>query len=102
MTKNVERDRILMNEAKTALPKSNGYGSFNFYLLIWIEAAHAKALHEKGWECVEEDIDRSIFKYHFRNRRRGDDETAVFELWGDLPKGFEDWEWGILWDRSNY
>ena len=86
----------------TTTPKSNGFGSFQFYLVFTVNSKHSQKLIDDGWEILEETASGTVFKYYFNSRKRGDDETAMFDLGHSLPKNVPIESWRIDWDRSEY
>ena len=83
-------------------PKSNGFGSFQFYLVFKVNNKHSQQLVDDGWEVLEETASGTVFKFYFSSRKRGDDETAMFELGHSLPKSVALDRWFIDWERSVY
>ena len=84
----------------TTKVKSNGFGSFELFLIFTVDKSHSTYLINDGWKAIEETSKGSVFKYHFTSRKRGDDETAMFELGYSLPKEVTLENYNIDWDRS--
>ena len=86
----------------TTTPKSNGFRSFQFYLVFTVNNEHSQKLVDDGWEVLEETASGTVFKFYFTSRKRGDDETALWDLGYALPEGVPDNCWKICCDRSEY
>ena len=86
----------------TTTPKSNGFGSFQFYLVFTVNNEHSQQLVDDGWEVLEEAVSGTVFKYYFTSRKRGDDETALWDLGYALPDGVPMESYRIDWKRSVY
>ena len=71
---------------KTKL-KSNGFGSFHKHLIFTVNNKHSQKLIDDGWVVLEETTAGTVFKFYFTSRKRGDDETALWELGYALPNG---------------
>ena len=67
--------------------KSNGFGSFQFHLVFTVTKPYSETLINAGWEFLEKTKTGTVFKYYFTSRKRGDDETALWELGYALPDG---------------
>lgn len=78
---------------------SGGFGTFIFDIHFETRSADAADVARRiGSEPVSTTMDRACFCWHPSGRRRGDDETIVWELsvlLGDI------W-FRIDWDRSSY
>lgn len=68
-----------------------------------------KPYHEKvegletEWAVIAEDEKTMTFQYQVKNYYKGDDETIVHSLLGDLPKEIIDGNhFKIDWDKSGY
>jgi len=86
----------------TTKPKTNGFGSFQLHLVFTVNNKHSQKLIDDGWEIQEETASGTVFKYNFTSRKRGDDETAMFELGHSLTEKIPIEGWRIDWDRSVY
>ena len=86
----------------TTTPKSNGFGSFQFHLVFTVNNEHSQKLIDDGWEVLEKTKAGTVFKFYFTSRKRGDDETALWDLGYALPKGVPDNSWRICWKKSEF
>lgn len=82
--------------------KSNGFGSFEKHLIFSVTEPHAKKLKQMGWEVVGEHVGGTEFKYSFTGRRKGDDESALWQLGHVLPETVPDNCWRVCWERSYF
>ena len=81
---------------------SNGFGSFNFYLMLIVDNPYDKILIDNGWEVIQESTLRTTFKFPFKARKSGDDETALFYLGHTLPEEVPMENYHVDWENSNY
>ena len=88
-----------MSKDKTS---SNGFGSFNFYLMVIVDSPYDKILIDNGWEVSEKTNLKTTFKYPFRARRSGDDETALFDLGHTMPREIPMENYHVDWENSNF
>ena len=86
---------------KTKL-KSNSFGSFHKHLIFTVTEPYSELLINAGWEVVQETIVGTEFKFSFKGRGKGDDETALWQLGYALPDGVPDNCWRVGWGRSVY
>ena len=86
----------------TTKNQSNGFGSFELHLLFTVKEPHSQKLKDEGWEVVERSGSGSVFKYHFTSKKRGDDETVMYDLAYSLPKDVPFDDCRIDWGRSVY
>ncbi len=83
-------------------PKSNGFGSFKFGLVVIVQKPADKLLIDDGWEVLERTKLSSTFGFNYTARKSGDDEMAIFELGNSMPKGVEISDYRVDWERSVY
>ena len=86
----------------TTQPKSNGFGSFHKHLIFTVNNKHSQKLVDADWEVLEETASGTVFKFYFTSRKRGDDETALWDLGYALPEGVPMDSYRVDWDRSVY
>ena len=80
--------------------KSNGFGSFELFLVFTVENSKSQIVTEDDWEHIENIEFGHKFKFYFSARKRGDDETALFELLHSLPQGISIEDIKVDWDQS--
>ncbi|MEE4239544.1 MAG: hypothetical protein V2I51_22720 [Anderseniella sp.] len=84
--------------------KSNGFGSFQQLIAVWVDKLHLPCLLSlPGVELLDQPADRALVQYPLWSTRPDDDETVVYELryrFTGLGVPFEDWS--IDWERSAY
>ena len=83
--------------------QSNGFGSFQQRIVVRVDAEHvdmfAEAFDTKPFRTTSEHSD---FNVSTSSRKRGDDETIMYDIDHRLPDlpSFKGWK--ILWDESSY
>lgn len=82
--------------------KTNGFGSFNFYLMVIVDSPYDKILIDDDWEVIETSKFKTTFKYYFSARKSGDDETALFELGHTIPEKVPMESYRVDWENSDY
>ena len=55
------------------------FGSHQLFLLFKVSNAVGLFLEADDWEVVSKSKVSTTFKFHFKNRKKGDDELAMFE-----------------------
>jgi len=80
--------------------QSNGFGSFQLHLVCTVNNKHSQKLIDDGWEVLEETASGTVFKFYFSSRKRGDDETAMFDLLHSLPSEVDLEDIDIDWPKS--
>jgi hypothetical protein len=81
--------------------RTNGFGSGFADILVIVVKPYHQTMITAGWTVKSETETTATFDYSCRNRFVGDDESVVFELWGDLPETVRD-HFRIDWDNSVY
>ena len=82
--------------------KSTGFGTFIYEICIHVDAIHIPLLkNELNIDPFFVDGDKGSASYiiEIRNRKRGDDESVVWELMHIIPK---DVLYVIDWTKSDY
>lgn len=80
----------------------NGFGSHLLCLVFRVKTTKTRLMLEEGWSPVEQTSQGMIFEHHFKSRKCGDDETALFELGHALPTGIDLADFIVFWNRSRY
>ena len=75
---------------------SNGFGSL--YQQIYLHVAHeyADTVEELGMTRILECDDYVEFLWERKATKRSDDESIVFEFWGEIPND----SYSFDWDKS--
>ena len=94
--------QFMKRQDRPKIIKFNGFGSFQFHLVFTVNNKHSQKLIDDGWEVLEKTASGTVFKYYFTSRKRGDDETALWDLGYALPDGVPDNCWRVCWERSEY
>lgn len=81
---------------------STGFGSWNIDIAVVVQKPFDEQLIEQGWKVVSSDESSTTFSYSYTNRKRGDDEMALFEVGHGLPEGVPMKAWKIDWEKSDY
>lgn len=85
------------------ISKSNGFGKFEQKIVVRVDSAHADAFAEafntKPFRTLPEHSD---FIVQTSSKKRGDDETILYEIDYSLPTSIPRNAWTILWDESSY
>lgn len=79
-----------------------GFGSWKIDIAVVVKKPFDEKLIEQGWKVVSSDQASTTFSYSYSNRKRGDDEMALFEVGHGLPEGVPMEAWKIDWDRSTF
>lgn len=85
-----------------SIHSSNGFGSFNFYLMVDVDSPYDKILIDDDWEVTKKSNLRTTFKFPFRARQSGDDESALFELGHSLPREVPMESYRVDWESSSF
>lgn len=81
--------------------KSNGYGSFIQEIIFKVDISVVDAAkRELDDEPFKIDDTHAYFKIYRNDRKRGDDEGIVFDLWSEFS--FDNKHWSIDWENSVY
>ena len=78
------------------------FGSHLLFLIFKVSNSVSPFLEADDWEVVSKSKIRTTFKFNFKNRKKGDDELAMFELLHALPSELTLEDIDIDWDRSDY
>ena len=81
---------------------SNGYGSWKVVLQVIVDKPFDDIVKKDGWEMFRTGSKSTTFLFYSSNRRKSDDETAVFDLGHCMPKGVPLDAYSIDWDNSTY
>lgn len=81
---------------------STGFGSWTIDLAVVVQKSFDERLIEQGWKVVSSDEHSTTFSYVYSNRKKGDDERALWEVGYAIPKDVPFEAWKIDWDKSVY
>ena len=83
--------------------QSNGFGSFKQKILVRVDSAYvdifAEAFNTKPFRTTPK---YSNFTINTSSKKRGDDETILYEIDYSLPNSIPRNAWTVLWDESSY
>lgn len=83
--------------------KSNGFGTYEQKIIVRVDTKHVEKFeHAFDTQPFRTTPKHSDFTIQLRSKKRGDDESVMYEIDNMLPDlpAFQGWE--VLWDESTY
>lgn len=84
-------------------PKSNGFGRYELQIIVRVDSEYVGMFASAfGIEPFRTTPEHSDFTVQLHSKKRGDDETIMYEIDYRLPDlpSFKGWK--VLWDESIY